>query len=157
MQHSYEILRQNTRFPGRFLLCSLLWVPSLSGSCRFGCCCIFWLHWVLAVVRRFLLLQSMGSGVCRLSSSCILMAMFEAPGDYNLKSWNISTISHSQGWVVALGFFTQNLSPTLHFLWSKKWQPTAVFSPGKSHGQRSLGGYSPWGCKESGTPCLNHS
>ena len=23
--------------------------------------------------------------------------------------------------------------------------------PGKSHGQRSLEGYSPWGCKESGT------
>ena len=27
--------------------------------------------------------------------------------------------------------------------------PTAVFSPGKSHGQRSLAGYSPWDCKES--------
>ena len=34
---------------------------------------------------------------------------------------------------------------------SKKWQPAPVFSPGKSHGQRSLGGYSPWGCKESNT------
>ena len=33
--------------------------------------------------------------------------------------------------------------------WSRKWQPTPVFSPGKSHGQRSLAGYSPWGCKES--------
>ena len=29
----------------------------------------------------------------------------------------------------------------------KKWQPTPVFLPGKSHGQRSLVGYSPWGCK----------
>ena len=28
-------------------------------------------------------------------------------------------------------------------------QSTPVFFPGKSHGQRSLGGYSPWGCKES--------
>ena len=27
--------------------------------------------------------------------------------------------------------------------------PTPVFFPGKSHGQRSLEGYSPWGCKES--------
>ena len=35
--------------------------------------------------------------------------------------------------------------------WRKKWQPTAVFFPGKSHGQRSLAGYSPWGCKESDT------
>ena len=32
-----------------------------------------------------------------------------------------------------------------------KWQPTPVFSPGKSHGQRSLAGYSPWGHRESDT------
>ena len=32
--------------------------------------------------------------------------------------------------------------------WSRKWLPTPVFLPGKSHGQRSLAGYSPWGCKE---------
>ena len=32
--------------------------------------------------------------------------------------------------------------------WSRKWQPTPVFLPGKFHGQRSLVGYSPWGCKE---------
>ena len=34
-------------------------------------------------------------------------------------------------------------------LWRRKWQPTQVFLPGKSHGQRSLEGYSPWGHKES--------
>ena len=28
--------------------------------------------------------------------------------------------------------------------WSRKWQPTPVFLPGKLHGQRSLVGYSPW-------------
>jgi len=33
--------------------------------------------------------------------------------------------------------------------WGRKWQPTPVFLPGKSHGRRSLEGYSPWGCKES--------
>ena len=27
----------------------------------------------------------------------------------------------------------------------RKWQPTPVFWPGESHGQRSLAGYSPWG------------
>ena len=27
--------------------------------------------------------------------------------------------------------------------WSKKWQPTPVFLPGESNGQKSLGGYSP--------------
>ena len=31
--------------------------------------------------------------------------------------------------------------------WRRKWQPTPVFLPGESHGQRSLVGYSPWGCK----------
>ena len=30
-------------------------------------------------------------------------------------------------------------------------QPTPVSLPGKSHGQKSLVGCSPWGCKESGT------
>ena len=31
--------------------------------------------------------------------------------------------------------------------WGWKWQPTPVFLPGESHGQRSLAGYSPWGRK----------
>ena len=33
--------------------------------------------------------------------------------------------------------------------WRKEWQPTPVFLPGKSHGQRSLAGYSPWSLTES--------
>ena len=32
--------------------------------------------------------------------------------------------------------------------WRRKWQPTPVFLPGESHGQRNLVGYSPWGRKE---------
>ena len=31
--------------------------------------------------------------------------------------------------------------------WRRAWQPTPAFLPGESHGQRSLEGYSPWGCK----------
>ena len=34
--------------------------------------------------------------------------------------------------------------------WRRKWQPTAVILPGEFYRQRSLAGYSPWGCKESG-------
>ena len=34
--------------------------------------------------------------------------------------------------------------------WRRKWQPTPVFLPGESHEQRSLAGYSPWGCKKVG-------
>ena len=32
--------------------------------------------------------------------------------------------------------------------WRRAWQPTPVFLPGESHGQRSLVGYSPWHRKE---------
>ena len=35
--------------------------------------------------------------------------------------------------------------------WRRKWQPTPVFLPGKSNGQRSLAGYyGPWGHKRIG-------
>ena len=30
----------------------------------------------------------------------------------------------------------------------EEWQPSPVFLPGESHGQKSLAGYSPWGRKE---------
>ena len=32
-------------------------------------------------------------------------------------------------------------------LWRRAWQPTPVFLPGESHGQRRLVGYSPYGRK----------
>ena len=32
--------------------------------------------------------------------------------------------------------------------WRREWQPSPVFLPGESQGQRSLEGYSPWGHKE---------
>ena len=39
--------------------------------------------------------------------------------------------------------------------WRREWQPTPVFLPGKSHGLRSLAGYSLWGHKElDTTECL---
>ena len=42
-------------------------------------------------------------------------------------------------------------SPSISFPWRRKWQPTPVLLPGKSHGQRSLVGCSPWGCWGSDT------
>ena len=46
----------------------------------------------------------------------------------------------------------EGLIPGLgRFPWRRTWQPTPVFLPGEFHGQRSLVGYSPWGCKESNT------
>ena len=35
-------------------------------------------------------------------------------------------------------------------IWKRKWQPTPVFLLGKSHGQRRLAGYSPWGHQRVG-------
>ena len=35
--------------------------------------------------------------------------------------------------------------------WRRKWQPTPGFLPGKSHGQRSLAGYSPHGVAKNWT------
>ena len=46
---------------------------------------------------------------------------------------------------------TQPNSPGTVDFWRRKWQPTPVFLPGKSHGQRNLAGHSPWGCTESAT------
>ena len=34
--------------------------------------------------------------------------------------------------------------------WRRKWQPAPIFSPGKSHGQRSPAGYRPWSHKRVG-------
>ena len=39
----------------------------------------------------------------------------------------------------------------------RAWQPTPVFLPGESHGQKTLEGYSPWCYKESDmTKLLTH-
>ena len=42
-------------------------------------------------------------------------------------------------------------------IWRRKWQPTPISLPGKSHGQRSLVGYSPWGHKESDPTVRTHT
>ena len=39
--------------------------------------------------------------------------------------------------------------PVVMYGWRRQWQPIPVLLPGKSHGQRSLVGCSPWGRKES--------
>jgi len=46
-------------------------------------------------------------------------------------------------------FFTNWATTEAPILWRRKWQPIPVSLPGKSYGQSSLAGYSPWGHKES--------
>ena len=43
------------------------------------------------------------------------------------------------------------LGKSRRYLWRRQWHPTPALLPGKSHGQRSLVGWSPWGCGESDT------
>ena len=62
--------------------------------------------------------------------------------------YNISISSAMQEtWVQSLGWE----DPL-----EKEGQPTAVFLPGESQGQRSLAGCSPWGHKESDTTEHTH-
>ena len=42
-----------------------------------------------------------------------------------------------------------SISVSGRFPWRRAWQPTPVFLPGESHGQRSLEGYSLWGCQDT--------
>ena len=46
-------------------------------------------------------------------------------------------------------FRTHNLAKVVLVFCRRRWHPTPVLLPGKSHGRRSLEGYSPWGHKES--------
>ena len=51
------------------------------------------------------------------------------------------------GWHYSCFYF----SPFSQYSWRRQWHPTPVLLPGKSHGQRSLVGCSPWGRYESDT------
>ena len=64
----------------------------------------------------------------------------EEPG--RLQSMGSLRVGHD--WATSLSLFT-----FMH--WRRKWHPTPLLLPGKSHGQRSLIGYSPWGHKELDT------
>ena len=54
----------------------------------------------------------------------------------------------AQRWSVCLQCGRPGFDPWVRKIpWRRKWQPTPVFLPRESHGQRSLAGYGPWGCK----------
>ena len=64
----------------------------------------------------------------------------EEPG--RLQSMGSLGVGHD--WVTSFSLFT-----FMH--WRRKWQPTPLFSPGESQGQRSLVGFHLWGRTESDT------
>ena len=68
------------------------------------------------------------------------------PPTYDHWNHNFSTLQWYRSYIHSV----ETLFRILTFPWARrKWQPTPVFLPGKSHGQRA--GYSPWGRKESDT------
>ena len=52
-------------------------------------------------------------------------------------------------WIQSFPASREPLYPCKEVQWGRKWQPSPVFLPGESHGQRSLVGYSPPSHKES--------
>ena len=64
----------------------------------------------------------------------------------DLKFWFSSLYSSIQN------YSGRVLKTTSAWPWRRRWHPTPVLLPGKSHGRRSLVGCSPWGREESDTP-----
>ena len=62
----------------------------------------------------------------------------------------LSTVSSSRKQAQAAEPQASHFVNPIMFYWRRKWHPTPVIFPGEFHGQRSLAGYSPWGCKEPG-------
>ena len=76
------------------------------------------------------------------------------PWDFSGKNIWMSYHFFLQGLFPSQGL-NPHLLPSLHYrqftaepLRKPSWQPTLVLLPGKSHGWRSVVGYSPWGRKE---------
>ena len=66
----------------------------------------------------------------------MLYIILDFPGSSDHKVSAYSARDQVQSWVRKI-------------LWRRKWQPTPVFLPRESRGQRSVVGYSPWSYKES--------
>ena len=71
----------------------------------------------------------------------LLQAIEYSRSPLYLKQWRICLQCRGPGFDPWVG----------KILWRREWQSTPVFLPGEFHGQRSLAGCSPWGCKELDT------
>ena len=66
-------------------------------------------------------------------------------------------VDHNKLWKILQQMgITDHLTCLGKISWRRKWQPTPVFLPGKSHGQKRLVGYSLQGRKESDTTEQRH-
>ena len=80
-----------------------------------------------------------------------LSSPFVVPRSWNTIFWTTGLLWWLRRYSVCLQCGRPGFDPWVRKIpWRRKWQSTPVLLPGKSHGQRSLVGYSPWGRKESG-------
>ena len=84
------------------------------------------------------------AGVQGVAKSHIWLSDWRTNSIIGLRSWLIGKQSNYQ--CTKCGFKSWVGKDT----WRRKWQLTPVFLPGKLHRQRSLVGYSPWGCQRVG-------
>ena len=70
---------------------------------------------------------------------------------YNTEFFTLRTEWYNRNSRTYSSRVTESLCLITLSLWRRQWPPTPVLLPGKSHGQRSLVGCSPWGRKESDT------
>ena len=66
--------------------------------------------------------------------------------------WTVGFPGGSDGKKICLQCRRPGFNPWVKKIpWRREWLLTPVFLSGEFHGQRSLAGYSPWGCKELDT------
>ena len=148
-------------------------------SCVVGRECLSWpLHCLGKTLLAFALLHSVLQGrICLLLQvfSWLPTFAFQSPWNKRISFYGVSSrrscrssknqsalASLASGWLrwyrICLQCRRPGFNPWVGKIpWRQEWLPTPVFSPGASHGQRSLVGYSPWGCEQSETILqLNH-
>ena len=114
-------------------------------------CDLFWMLltkcYGLNLVSSFSFSESSFKSLCNFKCSHGIVRM----GKLSILIWNFLWTSLVFQMVKNLPAMWETQVWPLGISWKLEWLPTPVFLPGKSHGQRSLVGYSPWGCKESDT------
>ena len=122
---------------------------SLSKKCRFPECCL---------VRAAGIIETLLSRCWRRWAPQLIWTLVpcEAPilALLQLRWGFLGSTSHKEHTCQCRRHKRREFNPWIGKIpWRKAWQPTLVFLPGESNGQRSLAGYSPWVTKSQ--TCLN--
>ena len=114
--------------------------PTQKNNSSYYCQVFFFFSWIIRVYFPIIMDHSEKAMAPHSSTLAWKIPWMEETG--RLQSMRSLRIRHD--WATSLSLFT-----FMH--WRRKWQPTPVFLPGESQGQRSLVGGCLWGCTESDT------